>query len=97
MQSLEQLDQFTLTGLDNRNRYMELLEAGKENALKQVGGIYMDLNGLKRCNDCFGHAAGDALICRAADALNDVFPGEACRIGGDEFGGHLLPSHAGKI
>ena len=45
----------------------------------------MDLNGLKRCNDCFGHAAGDALICRAADALNDVFPGEACRIGGDEF------------
>ena len=85
MQSLEQLDQFTLTGLDNRNRYMELLEAGKENALKQVGGIYMDLNGLKRCNDCFGHAAGDALICRAADALNDVFPGEACRIGGDEF------------
>lgn len=75
----------TLTGLDNRNRYMELLEAGKENALKQVGGIYMDLNGLKLCNDCFGHAAGDALICRAADALNDVFPGEACRIGGDEF------------
>ena len=45
----------------------------------------MDLNGLKRCNDCFGYAAGDALICRAADALNDVFPGEACRIGGDEF------------
>lgn len=75
----------TLTGLDNRNRYMELQEEGKENALKQVGGIYMDLNGLKRCNDCFGHAAGDALICRAADALNDVFPGEACRIGGDEF------------
>ena len=75
----------TLTGLDNRNRYMELLEAGKENALKQVGGIYMDLNGLKRCNDCFGYAAGDALICRVADALNDVFPGEACRIGGDEF------------
>ena len=29
--------------------------------------------------------AGDALICRVADALNDVFPGEACRIGGDEF------------
>ena len=45
----------------------------------------MDLNGLKRCNDCFGYAAGDALICRVADALNDVFPGEACRISGDEF------------
>ena len=87
----------TLTGLDNRNRYMELLEAGKENALKQVGGIYMDLNGLKRCNDCFGHAAGDALICRAADALNDVFPGEACRIGGDEFVVICCPVTQGKF
>lgn len=77
--------QDTLTGLDNRNRYMELLEAGKGIVLEQAGGIYMDLNGLKHCNDRLGHAAGDALICRAADALNEVFPGEACRIGGDEF------------
>ena len=77
--------QDTLTGLDNRNRYMELLEAGKGLTLEQAGGIYMDLNGLKHCNDRLGHAAGDALICRAADALNEVFPGEACRIGGDEF------------
>ena len=74
-----------LTGLDNRNRYMELMEAGKDLSLEQAGGIYMDLNGLKHCNDRLGHAAGDALICRAADALNEVFPGEACRIGGDEF------------
>lgn len=77
--------QDTLTGLDNRNRYMELLEVGKGLTLEQAGGIYMDLNGLKHCNDRLGHAAGDALICRAADALNEVFPGEACRIGGDEF------------
>lgn len=83
--------QDTLTGLDNRNRYMELLEAGKGAHLQQVGSIYMDLNGLKRCNDRFGHAAGDALICRAADALNEVFPGEACRIGGDEFVVILCP------
>lgn len=81
----------TLTGLDNRNRYMELLEAGSGRRLEQVGGVFMDLNGLKRCNDRFGHAAGDALICRAADALNDVFPGEACRIGGDEFVVMLTP------
>ena len=74
-----------LTGLSNRNRYMELMEAGERLSLEQAGGIYMDLNGLKHCNDRLGHAAGDALICRAADALNEVFPGEACRIGGDEF------------
>lgn len=74
-----------LTGLSNRNRYIEDLESHRGTRLEQVGGIYMDLNGLKRCNDRFGHAAGDALIRRAADALNEVFPGRACRIGGDEF------------
>ena len=48
----------------------------------------MDLNGLKRCNDCFGYAAGDALICRVADALNDVFPGNCVH-------GYFLPNTIG--
>ena len=74
-----------LTGLANRNHYIEMVDSCGGRKLEQVGGIYMDLNGLKRCNDRFGHEAGDALIRRAADALNEVFPGKACRIGGDEF------------
>lgn len=74
-----------LTGLANRNRYIEVTDHRTGQPLEQVGGIYMDLNGLKHCNDSFGHEAGDALICRAADALNEVFPGQAYRIGGDEF------------
>lgn len=74
-----------LTGLFNRNRYMEDLSGWGKAALTEIGGIYMDLNGLKHCNDRFGHEAGDALIRRTADALNEVFPGEGYRIGGDEF------------
>ena len=80
-----------LTKLSNRNRYIEVIEKLKGHHLENVGGIYMDLNGLKRCNDRFGHESGDALIRRAADALNDVFPNEAYRIGGDEFVVVLCP------
>lgn len=64
---------------------MEDLSGWEKGTLREIGGIYMDLNGLKHCNDRFGHEAGDALIRRTADALNEVFPGEGYRIGGDEF------------
>ena len=49
--------------------------------------ISMDLNGLKHVNDSFGHAAGDELICAAADCMKNIFSeyGKVYRIGGDEF------------
>ena len=74
-----------LTGLYNRNKYIQVLEAGKGKVLYDVGVAYMDLNGLKKMNDEKGHEAGDALIRAAADALTEVFPGQAFRVGGDEF------------
>ena len=37
-----------LTGLYNRNRYIERLEAYKQVQDQQIGAIYIDLNGLKR-------------------------------------------------
>ncbi len=74
-----------LTHLQNRNGYMERLKMWEQDPQEQVGGIYVDLNGLKHTNDALGHEAGDALICRMAAALEAVFPGQAYRIGGDEF------------
>ena len=74
-----------LTQLKNRNSYMEQLNKWKQTGLEQVGGIYIDLNSLKKMNDTQGHEAGDALICRIAQALETVFPQQAYRIGGDEF------------
>jgi diguanylate cyclase (GGDEF)-like protein len=49
--------------------------------------LLLDIDGLKRVNDSFGHAAGDELLVGVADAIRaatrsvDV----AARIGGDEF------------
>ena len=48
----------------------------------------IDLDGLKQLNDDAGHAAGDALISLAADALREVAREVdiVARLGGDEFG-----------
>ena len=49
--------------------------------------LSMDVNGLKKVNDTRGHAAGDELICAAAEAMKRSFAscGRVYRIGGDEF------------
>jgi len=58
--------------------------------------IYFDLDGFKRVNDTYGHAAGDAVLEHFANILlanvrdSDVVG----RLGGDEFG--VLLSHAGQ-
>ena len=50
--------------------------------------VIVDLNGLKALNDSYGHAAGDALLERAAEVLTSVTrqTDAVARIGGDEFG-----------
>ena len=49
--------------------------------------LSLDVNGLKQVNDTRGHAAGDELICAAAEAMKRSFAdvGRVYRIGGDEF------------
>lgn len=56
--------------------------------------LMADVDGLKRVNDDFGHAAGDRLIKRAAQALRESFRSEdvVARIGGDEFAAILSTS-----
>lgn len=78
-----------LTGVSNRNEMNNQIERlSKENPEhnRSVGVVFVDLNGLKRVNDEFGHNAGDALLKDAAKALEEVFPSECIfRAGGDEF------------
>lgn len=74
-----------LTGLYNRNRYNLTLKNWAKDCQNQVGILYLDLDGLKWANDHLGHAAGDLLIRNTAQALEETFPGQAYRIGGDEF------------
>ncbi len=79
-----------LTGLGNRRRLRERLTseiALHRAASKPLTIVTLDLNGFKRLNDTAGHAAGDAVLQRVADALRmiAVDPAEAMRQGGDEF------------
>ncbi|MBI5935111.1 MAG: PAS domain S-box protein [Chloroflexi bacterium] len=82
-----------LTGLYNRGFFvaeMERLERGRQ---FPTSIVMADVDQLKKVNDLEGHAAGDALLKRVAQALTAVFRGEdvVARVGGDEFA-VLLPA-----
>ena len=89
--ALEIANRDPATGLGNRRAWLETLhlEAGRSRRTgRPITIVILDIDGLKQVNDRYGHAAGDALITRAATALTrarratDV----VCRLGGDEFG-----------
>ena len=79
-----------LTGLLNRQGWNECIADEDQRAQRfnhQSCVIVADLDGLKEVNDKHGHKAGDDLICRAAqciqEAVRDV--DKVARTGGDEF------------
>jgi diguanylate cyclase (GGDEF)-like protein len=76
----------TLTGLANR-RTVELQLDARVKSGKPFTAIYIDLNGFKRINDTYGHAAGDGLLRQVGDRLRTAFrAGDTIgRWGGDEF------------
>lgn len=78
-----------LTGLRNRNSMnyrVDLFVSGERLVTSPFGVIFADLNGLKQANDTGGHIAGDALLKKAGNLLNEVFEKyEIYRAGGDEF------------
>jgi len=79
-----------LTGLPNRMRFRQTLEAALGRAMLGGGEVavhYLDLDGFKPVNDTFGHAAGDALLKQVAQRLSGVLrTGDlVARLGGDEF------------
>ena len=76
-----------LTGLQNRRAYAERVEELAANPPADCCVIVVDVNGLKRINDTYGHSAGDGQIIGAAKCLNRCFKdvGDVYRLGGDEF------------
>lgn len=77
-----------LTGLLNRRGLMDGLEAHFR--LRHAGDSHLlivDIDHFKQINDTHGHQAGDLLLRRVADALQDtVRHGDLlCRMGGEEF------------
>ncbi len=75
----------SLTGIYNRNKYIQTIEEYEQMGFPGIGVLFMDLNNLKEINDKQGHSAGDQLIQRTAAALSSIFGTSVYRIGGDEF------------
>jgi len=77
----------SLTALGNRRGFEQALTHFDDPANLPLSVILGDVNGLKHVNDTLGHDAGDVMLRKVAQVLNDSCPegARAYRIGGDEF------------
>ena len=80
-----------LTGLFNPRAFHERLRQELIRAARYqepLSFLIMDLDGLKRVNDQYGHAAGDAALRSVATAIRSELReiDFGARLGGDEFG-----------
>ena len=80
----------SMTGLANHGRLFEVLHAEicrSERTGREFSLLLLDLDGLKKINDRFGHLAGSRALCRLAQILKDCSRSvdTAARHGGDEF------------
>src|SRR5712691_12071931 len=86
-----------LTGLYNRGYLEESLDREESRARRSsqsLGVMMIDIDHFQRCNDMFGHAAGDTVLRAVAQHMLSLSRGEdiLCRYGGEEF--VLVMAHA---
>ncbi len=80
-----------LTGLANRRHFDETFEVEWRRAVRIKGWlslILFDIDFFKKCNDCYGHQAGDDVLKKVAGAIKDSSHRAsdlAARYGGEEF------------
>ncbi len=84
-----------LTGIANRRRLMEAIEAALDRARAQqlpLGLIVLDVDHFKDFNDRYGHLAGDIALRAVAKAIDSASRGQdlVARFGGEEFACLLL-------
>lgn len=83
--------------LPNRRGFLRQLELLIDRASRygeKSAMLFVDIDGLKRINDGFGHKAGDVALTHVAELLSQGVRKSDCvaRLGGDEFG--VLLAHA---
>ena len=81
-----------LTGIANRHAFDQDFNQVFDSPAQKMGDsqktLYLiDLDGMKRINDMYGHLSGDKLLCTFAQHLSklEVDDCKVYRIGGDEF------------
>jgi diguanylate cyclase (GGDEF)-like protein/PAS domain S-box-containing protein len=76
-----------LTGLANRQAFLDRLDAVVASGEDQAAVLYLDLDHFKPVNEHLGHPVGDRVLALVAARLLDVLrPGDlVARLGGDEF------------
>jgi diguanylate cyclase (GGDEF)-like protein len=79
-----------LTGLANYRKLLDVLDTETERTLRtgrSFAVLLLDLDGLKKINDNYGHLVGSRALCRVADILRVHCRAidTAARYGGDEF------------
>jgi len=79
-----------LTGLANYRHLVEILDTEikrSERTGREFALLFLDLDGLKKINDRFGHVVGSEALCRLGDVLSNSCRNmdTAARFGGDEF------------
>jgi diguanylate cyclase (GGDEF)-like protein len=79
-----------LTGLANYRKLLDALDTETERTLRTgrpFAVLLLDLDGLKKINDSYGHLVGSRALCRIADILRFHCRAidTAARYGGDEF------------
>lgn len=84
---LEKMQQDSLTGLYNKAAAQEHICRMLEDSSGKVAFFVLDIDEFKQVNDSYGHAAGDLVLIKFADALRAHFDKHDVvgRIGGDEF------------
>lgn len=80
----------TLTGLYNRNHFIDSLEE-RFDKLKELNGelglIAVDIENFKEINDSLGHIAGDQILIAVSKRISAIVPKQAVvsRFNGDDF------------
>lgn len=80
----------SLTSLANRKLFFQRLDdaiASADRFKYTVALLYLDLDGFKQVNDCFGHGQGDNVLVEVAQRLRCCVRqvDTVARLGGDEF------------
>ncbi len=89
-EAVERAEQDSLTGLWNHRGFQARFKSESERARREGSRLalfLMDVDNFKFFNDVYGHAVGDEVLQRIAQALQDCCRSEdtLARYGGDEF------------